>query len=187
MKGIAYPLAAHNKQVALLHSVKYLLQLQKGDRPRTYIIAEGISSGMLIGMLQVSCWPTEFHLPRGLDGTRITTLRLRSVDEHAVPPRACRSSYIWSQTFSAVDICLYRNSMILSEARVQTGRAFRACRTRAAINVESTRECIRHVIPAPAPQVLSNSHYIARSIILVSTWLGYGCGVCVRHDADTYS
>ena len=40
--------------------------------------------GMLIGMLRVSCRPIEFHLLRGLDGARTTTLRNRSVDEHAV-------------------------------------------------------------------------------------------------------
>ena len=48
-------------------------------------------SGMLTGILRVSCQPIEFYLPRGLDGTRSTTLRLRSVDEHAVPPRGCRA------------------------------------------------------------------------------------------------
>ena len=48
-------------------------------------------SGVLIGMLQVSCRPIEFYLPQGLDGTRSTALRLRSVDEHAVPPMACRA------------------------------------------------------------------------------------------------
>ena len=41
-------------------------------------------SGMLIGMLRVSCWPIEFYLLRGLDSARITTLRNRSVDECAV-------------------------------------------------------------------------------------------------------
>ena len=68
-----------------------------------YIIAERISarhwigdlflrnmscSGMLIGMLWVSC---RSNLPRGLNGTRSTNFRLRSVDEHAVPPRSCRA------------------------------------------------------------------------------------------------
>ena len=48
-------------------------------------------SGMLIGMLWVSCQPVELYLSRGLDGSRGATLRLRSVDEHAVPPRACRA------------------------------------------------------------------------------------------------
>ena len=54
-------------------------------------------SGMLIGMLQVSCLPIELYLPQGLDGAvrtrryRSTTLIFRSVDEHAVPPRACRA------------------------------------------------------------------------------------------------
>ena len=53
-------------------------------------------SGMLLGMLQVSCWPIELYLPQGLDGAvrarryRSTTL-FRSVDEYAVPPRACRT------------------------------------------------------------------------------------------------
>ena len=41
-------------------------------------------SGMLIGMLRVSCRPTEFYLLRGLDGAGTTTLRNRSVDERAV-------------------------------------------------------------------------------------------------------
>ena len=48
-------------------------------------------SGMLIEMLRVSCQPIEFYLPHGLNGTRSTTLRLRSVDEHTVPPRAYRA------------------------------------------------------------------------------------------------
>ena len=39
-------------------------------------------SGMLIGMLWVSCRPID--LLRGLDGARTTTLRNRSVDERAV-------------------------------------------------------------------------------------------------------
>ena len=55
------------------------------------IVSTHPRSGTLIGMLQVSCRPIEFYLPRGLDGTRSTTLRLRSVDERAVPPRACRA------------------------------------------------------------------------------------------------
>ena len=42
-------------------------------------------------MLQVSSRPIEFYLPQGLDGTRSTTLRLRSVDKHEVPPRTCRA------------------------------------------------------------------------------------------------
>ena len=45
-------------------------------------------SGILIGILWVSCPPIEFYLLQVLDGTRSTTLRLRSVDDHAVPPRA---------------------------------------------------------------------------------------------------
>ena len=47
----------------------------------TYVPAPG----MLI-MLRVSCQPID--LPRGLDSARVTTctLRLRSVDEHVVPP-----------------------------------------------------------------------------------------------------
>ena len=39
-------------------------------------------SGMLIGMLRVSCRPIEFYLL--LDAARTTTLRNRSVDEHVV-------------------------------------------------------------------------------------------------------
>ena len=56
-------------------------------------------SGMLIGMLRVSCRPIEFYLLQGLDGVRTTTLRNRSVDEHAVlQGLQSWSSYIWSQT-----------------------------------------------------------------------------------------
>ena len=44
------------------------------------------SSGTLIGVLWVSCRPIEFYLLRGLDGMRSTPLRLRSVNECAVPP-----------------------------------------------------------------------------------------------------
>ena len=73
------------------------------------------SSGMLIGMLRVSCRPIEFYLLRGLDGVRTTTLRNRSVDEHTLfQGLQSWSSYIWSQT---VDICLYRISTIVSRAR----------------------------------------------------------------------
>ena len=72
-------------------------------------------SGMLIGMLRVSCRPIEFNLLRGLDSARTTTLRNRSVDERAVlQGLQSWSSYNWSQTVSAVDICLYCNS---TEAR----------------------------------------------------------------------
>ena len=71
-------------------------------------------SGMLIGMLRVSCRPIEFHLLRGLDGARTTTLRSRSVDERAaLQGLQSWSNYIWSHTVSAVDICLYRNSTIV--------------------------------------------------------------------------
>ena len=63
-------------------------------------------SGMLIGMLWVSCRPVEFYLLRGLDVARTTTLRNRSVDERAVlQGLQSWSSYIRSQTVSAVDIC----------------------------------------------------------------------------------
>ena len=72
-------------------------------------------SGMLIGMLRVSCWPIEFYLLRGLDGARTTTLRNRLVDERAVlQGLQSWSSYIWSQK---VDICLYRNSTIVSRSQ----------------------------------------------------------------------
>ena len=53
-------------------------------------------SGMLIGMLRVSCRPIEFYLLRGLDGARTTTFKNRSVDERAVlQGLQSWSSYIW--------------------------------------------------------------------------------------------
>ena len=79
---------------------------------RTYVVRtyrKMSRSGMLIGMLRVSCRPID--LLRGLDGARTTTLRNRSVDERAVlQGLQSWNSYIWSQT---VDICLYRNSTII--------------------------------------------------------------------------
>ena len=60
-------------------------------------------SGMLIGMLRVSCQPIEFYLLRGLDGARTTTLRNRPVDERAVlQGLQSWSSYIWSQQSTSV-------------------------------------------------------------------------------------
>ena len=64
----------------------------RGTYVRTYVVRTYVvctywnmsHSGMLIGMLRVSCQPIEFYLLRGLDGARTTTLRNRSVDEHAV-------------------------------------------------------------------------------------------------------
>ena len=83
---------------------------------RTYVVRtyrKMSRSGMLIGMLRVSCRPID--LLRGLDGARTTTLRNRSVDERAVlQGLQSWNSYIWSQT---VDICLYRNSTIISRSQ----------------------------------------------------------------------
>ena len=77
---------------------------------RTYVrgtyVRNMSRSGMLIGMLWVSCRPVEFYLLRGLDVARTTTLRNRSVDERTVlQGLQSWSSYIRSQTVSAVDIC----------------------------------------------------------------------------------
>ena len=73
------------------------------------------------------------------------------------------SSYIWSQT---VDICLYRNSTIVS--RSQRLGYKRAGPSRLAeleqLHVESNSECNRHVYLS---STLANSHLAMRSIILV--------------------
>ena len=105
-------------------------------------------SGMLIGMLRVSCRPIEFYLLRGLDGARTTTFRNRSVDERAVlQGLQSWSSYIWSQTVSAVDICLYRDSTIVSRSqRLGYKRAGPSGLAELEqLHVESNSECIRHV------------------------------------------
>ena len=39
------------------------------------------------------------------------------MDEHAVPPRACRTGAATHETVSAVDICLHRNSTIVSRSQ----------------------------------------------------------------------
>ena len=96
-------------------------------------------SGMLIGMLRVSCRPTEFYLLRGLDSAGTTTLRNRSVDERAVlQGLQSWSSNIWSQTVTyGVKQSTSRHQSIPQlhnnpEARVQASGAFRACGSRAA-------------------------------------------------------
>ena len=106
-------------------------------------------------VLRVSCRPNEFYLLRGLHGARTTTLRNRSVDERAVlQGLQSWSSYIWSQT---VDICLYRNSTIVS--RSQRLGYKRAGPSRLAeleqLHVESNSECNRHVYLS---STLANSH-----------------------------
>ena len=131
-------------------------------------------SGMLIGMLRVSCRPIEFYLLRGLDGVRTTTFRNRSVDERAVlQGLQSWSSYIWSQTVSAVDICLYRDSTIVS--RTQRLGYKRAGPSGLAeleqLHVESNSECNRHVCLSSS---LANSLLVRD--VLVSTWPGCACG-----------
>ena len=117
-------------------------------------------SGMLIGMLRVSCRPID--LLRGLDGARTTTLRNRSVDERAVlQGLQSWSSYIWSQT---VDICLYRNSTIILRSQRLGYKRTSGLAELEQLHVESNSECNRHV-------------YI---ILLVSTWPGCSCGRGVR-------
>ena len=87
----------------------YVCTYVRGTYVRTY--RNMSRSGMLIGMLWVSCRPIEFYLLRGLDGATTTTLRNRSVDERAVHQGLQSwSSYIWSQTATyvwsqTVDIC----------------------------------------------------------------------------------
>ena len=129
-------------------------------------------SGMLIGMLPVSCRPIEFYLLRGLDGARTTTLRNRLVNERAVlQGLQSWSSYIWSQT---VDICLYRNSTIVSRSqRLGYKRAGPSGLAELEqLHVESNSERNRHVY-------LSST--LANSIRdLVITWPGCACGRGVR-------
>ena len=130
-------------------------------------------SGMLIGMLRVSCRPID--LLRGLDGARTTTLRNRSVDERAVlQGLQSWNSYIWSQT---VDICLHRNSTIISRSQrlgyKRTGPSGLAELEQ--LHVESNSECNRHVYLS---YTLANSHLAV--ILLVSTWPGCSCGRGVR-------
>ena len=132
-------------------------------------------SGMLIGMLRVSGWPIEFYLLRGLDGARTTTFRNRSVDERAVlQGLQSWSSYIWSQTVSAVDICLYRDSTIVSRSqRLGYKRAGPSGLAELEqLHVESNSECNRHVYLSSS---LANS-----LLVLISTWPGCACGRGVR-------
>ena len=87
---------------------------------------------------------------------RTTTLRNRSVDEHAVL-RGLQSwsSYIWSQT---VDICLYRNSTIVLRRYKRAGPSGLAELEQ--LHVESNSECNRHVYLS---STLTNSH-LARDL-----------------------
>ena len=129
---------------------------------RTWYVRKMSRSGMLIGMLRVSCRPIEFYLLRGLDGARTTTLINRSVDERAVlQGLQSWSSYIWSQTVSAVDICLYRNSTIVSCSQRLGYKNKRAGPSGLAeleqLHVESNSECNRHVY-------LSSSLAMARDL-----------------------
>ena len=104
-------------------------------------------SGRLIGMLQVSCRPIEFYLLRGLDGARTTTLTSRLVDERAVlQGLQSWSSYIRSQT---VDVCLYRNSTIVSRSqRLGYKRAGPSGLAELEqLHVEPNSECNRHAYP----------------------------------------
>ena len=131
---------------------------------RTYMVRtyrKMSHSGMLIGMLRVSCRP--INLLRGLDGVRTTTLRNRSVDERAVlQGLQSWNSYIWSQT---VDICLYRNSTIISCSQrlgyKRTGPSGLAELEQ--LHVESNSECNRYVYLS---YTLTNSHLAI--ILLVS-------------------
>ena len=86
------------------------------------------------------------------------------------------NSYIWSQT---VDICMYRNSTIISRSQrlgyKRTGPSGLAELEQ--LHVESNSECNRHVYLS---YTLANSHLAI--ILLVSTWPGCSCGrgVCAR-------
>ena len=143
-------------------------------------------SGMLIGMLRVSCQPIEFYLVWGLNGTRSTTLRLRSVDKHMVPPRACRAgaaTYVWSQTVSTVDICSYRNSIIVSRSQ---RLGYKRMGPSGLAELEQLRTCgVEQWVQSACLsqlQLHTLKFILARSITLISKWLGYACGVHVRHD-----
>ena len=144
---------------------------------RTYVVRtyrKMSRSGMLIGILRVSCRPID--LLRGLDGARTTTLRNRSVDERAVlQGLQSWNSYIWSQT---VDICLYRNSTIISRSQrlgyKRTGGPSGLVELEQ-LHVESNSECNRHVYLS---YTLANSHLAI--VLLVSTWPGCSCGRGVR-------
>ena len=144
---------------------------------RTYVVRTYVPNMSRSGMLRVSCRPIEFYLLRGLDSARTTTLRNRSVDERAVlQGLQSWSSYIWIQTVSAVDICLYRNSTIVSHSqRLGYKRAGPSGLAELEqLHVESNSECNRHVY-------LSSS--LAKSLLvrdLISTWPGCACGRGVR-------
>ena len=105
-------------------------------------------SGMLIGILRVSCWPIEFYLLRGLDGARTTTLRNRSVDERAVlQGLQSWSSYIYGvKQFTSV----YRSQRLGYKRAVPSGLA-----ELEQLQVESNSECNRHVYLS---STLVNSH-----------------------------
>ena len=68
-------------------------------------------SGMLIGMLWVSCRPIEFYLLRGLDGARTTTLRNRSVDERAVL-QGLQSEQLHMDSNSYIHVCMEQSTSV---------------------------------------------------------------------------
>ena len=135
-------------------------------------------SGMLIRMLRVSCRPID--LLRGLDGARTTTLRNRSVDERAVlQGLQSWNSYIWSQT---VDICLYRNSTIISRSQrlgyKRTGPSGLAELEQ--LHVESNSECNRHVYLSYTLSYHTTRKHVAKA--------AHAAAACARGNyADTYS
>ena len=125
-------------------------------------------SGMLIGMLRVSCRPIEFYLLRGLD-VRCENNNLEkqiSGQAHGAPGLAEleqlhmeSNSYIRSQT---VNICLYRNSTIISRSqRLWYKRAGPSgLAEQEQLHVESNSQCNRHVYLS---STLANSH-LARDL-----------------------
>ena len=124
----------------------------RGTYVRTY--RNMSRSGMLIGMLRVSCRPIEFYLLRGLDGARTTTLRNRLVNERAV----LQGLQSWSSYIcQTVDICLYRNSTIVSRSqRLGYKRAGPSGLAELEqLHVESNSERNRHVYLS---STLANSH-----------------------------
>ena len=110
-------------------------------------------------MLRVSCQPIEFYFPHGLDGTRSTTKRLRSVDENVVPPRACRAGADTYEQSAQSTSVLYSNSTTASRSqRLGYKRAGPSGLAELEqLHVESNSECNRHVYLSSS-STLSNSH-----------------------------
>ena len=136
---------------------------------------------MLLGMLRVSCRPIDC-----CERSTVRELQPWETDQwtSARCSRACRlaeleqlhlesNSYIWSQT---VDICLYRNSAIISRSQRLGYKRARpsGLAELEQLHVESNSECNQHVY---LDSTLANSHL---AIILVSTWPGCACGRSVR-------